>query len=41
MTIAYRAGGDYNVRAACADAAVKAGAGARKQSETSDDETGD
>lgn len=40
-TIAYREDGEYNVRAACADAAVKAGAATRKQTDTDDGKTGD
>ena len=40
-TIAYKAGCDYNVRAACADAAVKAGAAARKQPEADDGKAGE
>ncbi|QQM31730.1 hypothetical protein JET14_06050 [Martelella lutilitoris] len=41
ITIAYRAGGEYNVRAACADAAVSAGAARRRDAEADHGTTGD
>ena len=41
ITIAYRAGGEYNVRAACADDAVSAGAARRRDAEADHGTTGD